>query len=167
MPCSARRCARARSIVRRSGRGCAPSCVFLSCAIDIIIDIIHSSQRQPPCIPEPESVSGPSGELFWDPKTTGGGGGGTSDNPNVQEFYKNTGALRVVNSFCRTPARGNCRGVQDDLSMRAKEQHPSFKAPTPEEVVQCFYDYVMYVFCCIIIMSSMCWRMFLFITPLS
>ena len=35
--------------------------------------------------------------------------GGTSDNPNVIEFTKNTQALRVVDSFCRGPVRGNCR----------------------------------------------------------
>ena len=37
--------------------------------------------------------------------------GGTSDNPSVSEFYNNTQALRVVNSFCRGPVRGNCRGA--------------------------------------------------------
>lgn len=36
--------------------------------------------------------------------------GGTGDNPNAMEYYHNTQALRVVNSFCRTPVRGNCRG---------------------------------------------------------
>ena len=34
--------------------------------------------------------------------------GGTSDNPNVIEFCHNTQALRVVDSFCRAPVRGNC-----------------------------------------------------------
>ena len=37
--------------------------------------------------------------------------GGTSDNPNVLEFYNNTGALRVVNSFCRPISTGNKRGL--------------------------------------------------------
>ena len=37
--------------------------------------------------------------------------GGTSDNPNVMEYYNNTQALRIVNSFCRAPVRGNCRGA--------------------------------------------------------
>ncbi len=32
--------------------------------------------------------------------------GRTGDNPSVQEFYKNTNALRVVNSFCRFPTKG-------------------------------------------------------------
>ena len=36
--------------------------------------------------------------------------GGTSDNPNAKQFMENTQALRVVNSFCRAPVRGNCRG---------------------------------------------------------
>ena len=36
--------------------------------------------------------------------------GGTSDNPTVSDFYSNTEALRVINSFCRNPVRGNCRG---------------------------------------------------------
>lgn len=37
--------------------------------------------------------------------------GGTSDNPTAMEYYQNTQALRVVNSFCRAPVRGNCRGA--------------------------------------------------------
>lgn len=35
--------------------------------------------------------------------------GGTHDNPNVQEFCKKPQALRVINSFCRAPVKGNCR----------------------------------------------------------
>ena len=35
--------------------------------------------------------------------------GDTSDNPSVAEFQKITQALRVINSFCRGPVRGNCR----------------------------------------------------------
>ena len=38
--------------------------------------------------------------------------GGTSDNPSVLEFQQNTEALRVVDSFCRGPASGNCRGLR-------------------------------------------------------
>ena len=34
--------------------------------------------------------------------------GGTHDNPSVQEFQKNMQALRVINSFARGPAKGNC-----------------------------------------------------------
>ena len=39
--------------------------------------------------------------------------GGTSDNQNVIEFCHNTQALRVVDSFCRAPVRGNCRRKRD------------------------------------------------------
>lgn len=35
--------------------------------------------------------------------------GSTSDNPNTLEFCQNTQALRIVDSFCRGPIRGNCR----------------------------------------------------------
>ena len=62
--------------------------------------------------------------------------GGTSDNPNVQEFFKNSGALRVVNSFCRTPSKGNCRGTMEHLNAKVcmlteKENTPLPKASTP------------------------------------
>jgi len=53
--------------------------------------------------------------------------GATSDNPNVMQFSHNTQALRVVNSFCRAPVRGNCRG--------AKSSNPlddTFSAPLPK-----------------------------------
>ena len=36
--------------------------------------------------------------------------GGTSDNASAKEYYQNTQALRVINSFCRAPVKGNCRG---------------------------------------------------------
>ncbi len=40
--------------------------------------------------------------------------GGTSDNPSVHEFYNNT---QAVNSFCRAPIRGNCRGANTEESV--------------------------------------------------
>lgn len=43
--------------------------------------------------------------------------GGTNDNPSVHEFFKNTETLRVVNSFCRGPIRGNCRGSAETDSL--------------------------------------------------
>lgn len=43
--------------------------------------------------------------------------GGTSDNPSVSEFYQNTQALRIVDSFCRGPVRGNCRGNNSKVPM--------------------------------------------------
>jgi len=36
--------------------------------------------------------------------------GRTGENPNVQQFCKNTQALRVINSVCGTVAKGNCCG---------------------------------------------------------
>lgn len=43
--------------------------------------------------------------------------GRTSDNPDVKEYYQNTQALRVVNSLCRAPVRGNCRGAHTEKAM--------------------------------------------------
>ena len=37
----------------------------------------------------------------------------TNNNITVEEFQKNTQALRIVNSFCRGAVRGNCRGNED------------------------------------------------------
>ncbi len=50
--------------------------------------------------------------------------GGVHDNPNVQEFTKNTQALRVINSFCRDPSCGNCRGGLVNTVMSNKENEP-------------------------------------------
>ena len=38
--------------------------------------------------------------------------GGTSDNPSVQEYYRNTQALRVMNSFCRGPVKRKLPGAK-------------------------------------------------------
>ena len=54
--------------------------------------------------------------------------GGTSDNPSVNEFLKNTGALRVVNSSCRIKA-GNCRGSESGCTSIDLEID---KAPLPK-----------------------------------
>ena len=54
--------------------------------------------------------------------------GGTRDNPNVQEFFKNIAALRVVNSFCRKTVKGNCRGAEDYSSTETN----SACAPLPK-----------------------------------
>ena len=52
--------------------------------------------------------------------------GRTSENPNVQEFCKNTQALRVVNSVCGTVAKGNCRGRKQSIDLE-KENKPLAK----------------------------------------
>lgn len=41
--------------------------------------------------------------------------GGASDNPNVDQFYKNTQALRVINTVSGN-IRGNVRGTIDNLT---------------------------------------------------
>ena len=41
--------------------------------------------------------------------------GGMHDNPNVQEFIKNTQALRVINCIAKPPNNGNCRGGTQDV----------------------------------------------------
>ena len=43
--------------------------------------------------------------------------GGTHDNPSVREFCKNTQALRVINSFCRGPVKGNCRRNREPMNI--------------------------------------------------
>ena len=50
--------------------------------------------------------------------------GGTSENPSVQEYYRNTQALQVVNSFCRGPVKGNCRGNKSALEDIDDESAP-------------------------------------------
>ena len=41
--------------------------------------------------------------------------GGVNENPTVNEFCKNTQALRVVNSLCQNVSQGNCRGKRPGL----------------------------------------------------
>ena len=55
--------------------------------------------------------------------------GGTHDNPNAGEFVQNTQALRVINSFCKDPARGNCRGGMKRGLDLEQENRPLPKRP--------------------------------------
>ena len=48
--------------------------------------------------------------------------GGTHENPTVQEFYKNTQALRVINSFCVGTVKRNCRGRLEAQDVEDKKQ---------------------------------------------
>ena len=59
--------------------------------------------------------------------------GRTHDNPNVQEFLKNTQALRVVNGFCRDVAKGNCQLGQQGDKVEHKGEHSITKKTTEEE----------------------------------
>ena len=49
--------------------------------------------------------------------------GRVNENPNVQEFTKNTQALRVINSICGS-VRGNCRGSKDETVSTGLENTP-------------------------------------------
>ena len=44
--------------------------------------------------------------------------GRTGENPNVDQFCKNTQALRVINSVCAHVPRGNCRGRQNLIDIK-------------------------------------------------
>ena len=57
--------------------------------------------------------------------------GGTHDNPNTLEFYRNTQALRVVNSFCRPSIKGNCR--QENKGDLYDENAPPLKRRTTKQ----------------------------------
>ena len=53
--------------------------------------------------------------------------GRVNENPNVQEFCKNTQALRVINCTCLDTAKGNCRGRKRKAMTEAdleKESRP-------------------------------------------
>ena len=43
--------------------------------------------------------------------------GGTNENPTIQEFCRNTTALRVINSVCGEVKKGNCQGNKDKVDL--------------------------------------------------
>ncbi len=49
--------------------------------------------------------------------------GGTHDNPNALEFYRNTQALRVVNTVSHV-VKGNCRGTMKEKPETDQENQP-------------------------------------------
>ena len=55
--------------------------------------------------------------------------GGMHDNPNAQEFMKNTQTLRVVNSIAKPPKSGNCRGGRQDMDVSQENMMPLPKSP--------------------------------------
>ena len=56
--------------------------------------------------------------------------GGVHDNPNVQEFTKNTQALRVINSMSKGPSKGNwCGGHEDKDTEKENHVEPLPKCP--------------------------------------
>ena len=44
--------------------------------------------------------------------------GATYENPTVEELYKNTRAIRVINSFCVETVKGNCQGREDAQDLK-------------------------------------------------
>ncbi len=75
--------------------------------------------------------------------------GGTSDNPNAQEFYNNTGALRVINSFCRGPAKGNGRGAGDVHMhiLTEKENEPLQRHRKKKRVIMVLHVRIIIILC--------------------
>ena len=45
-----------------------------------------------------------------------------NENPNVQDFCKNTQALRVINSVCGNVPKGNCRGRKQAVDMEMENK---------------------------------------------
>ena len=55
-----------------------------------------------------------------------------NENPNVQEFCKNTQALRVINCSCLGPVKGNCRGSNNkEMTAADLEENRKGKATRP------------------------------------
>ena len=52
----------------------------------------------------------------------------TNENPNLHEFWKNTQALRVINSVCGTVSKGNCQGNKQ-VTYMDKNNKPLPKCP--------------------------------------
>ena len=70
---------------------------------------------------------------------------------NVQEFVKNTQALRVINSFCPGPFQGNCRGGLKLVSNSRVTKRMNL-SPNAERlnhilnlIIQLTYSYLLYV----------------------
>ena len=48
--------------------------------------------------------------------------GGRHENPNVNEFCKNSQALKVVNSICGSVSKGNCRGKKQSIDVELESR---------------------------------------------
>jgi len=53
--------------------------------------------------------------------------GRTQENPNAQQFCKNTQALRVINSVCGNISKGNCRGRKQHVDMQDNKPLPKWR----------------------------------------
>ena len=59
--------------------------------------------------------------------------GRVNENPNAQEFLKNTQALRVINGMCPSVTRGNCRGNTEQQKLDATPLHKRSR-PRPKKI---------------------------------
>ena len=63
--------------------------------------------------------------------------GRTGENPNVQQFCKNTQALHIINSVCGSVAKGNCHGRKQPIDLKENRPLPKRcrirKAPSTEK----------------------------------
>lgn len=59
--------------------------------------------------------------------------GRVNENPNVQEFLKNTQALHVINGMSPTVTRGNCRGNTEQQMPDTTPLHKRSK-PRPRKI---------------------------------
>ena len=63
--------------------------------------------------------------------------GRTGENPNVQQFCKNSQALRVINSVCASVVKGNCRGRKQPIALKENKplpkRHRTRKAPSAKK----------------------------------
>ena len=48
--------------------------------------------------------------------------GRVNENPNAAQFFKNTQALRIVNSFCMGSFQGNCQRYHQPMDSEAENQ---------------------------------------------
>ena len=59
--------------------------------------------------------------------------GRVNENPNAQEFLKNTQALRVINGMCPSVTRGNCRGNTEQQKLDVTPLHKRSR-PRPKKL---------------------------------
>ena len=64
-------------------------------------------------------MSGSSREILWPTATARR----VNEKPNVQEFCKNTQALRVINCSCLGPVKDNCRGSNNKMTAADLEEN--------------------------------------------
>ena len=61
--------------------------------------------------------------------------GRAHENPNVQEFHKNTQALRVIDLFCTDPVKGNCCKRKISYASQIDLDKENFPRPKRKKVI--------------------------------